>query len=287
MMIGEKYVSIRPELRLHVRYLTGEKRPFVLLHGLASNAQTWNRVAHHLAAEGHPVYAVDQRGHGRSDKPDSGYDFATVSEDLALLLDQLELDSPIIAGQSWGGNVVLEFGARYPGRSAGLAFIDGGFLELQSRDRSSWEEVSQDLRPPDMDGMPAELLRTRILNANPEWTEEGVAATLENFERLPDGSLRRWLSIEKHMLILRALWEQKPSQLYGDVREPVLICPAASQDQPEWTAQKERQVNVAATALPHVCVHWFPNTHHDIHIHRPGALAETFLSAIQQGFWPS
>ncbi len=109
---------VREQLRLNVRHWPGEGRPFVLLHGLASNSLTWAVVARHLQAAGHAVYAVDQRGHGHSDKPDDGYDFGTVTEDLELLCDRLGLASPIVAGQSWGGNVVLEFGARYPTRAA-------------------------------------------------------------------------------------------------------------------------------------------------------------------------
>ncbi len=43
--------------------------PFVLVHGLASNARLWDGVATALVAAGHPVFAVDLRGHGRSSKP--------------------------------------------------------------------------------------------------------------------------------------------------------------------------------------------------------------------------
>jgi pimeloyl-ACP methyl ester carboxylesterase len=56
---------------------------------------------------GHTVVAVDQRGHGRSSKPDDGFDMATVAHDLELLVGELGLDRPIVAGQSWGANVVV------------------------------------------------------------------------------------------------------------------------------------------------------------------------------------
>ena len=54
-----------------------ERRPFLLVHGLSSNARTWDGVAAELSAAGHPVVAIDQRGHGRSEKPpiSAGYDF--------------------------------------------------------------------------------------------------------------------------------------------------------------------------------------------------------------------
>ena len=87
---------------------------FLLVHGLASNARMWDGVAEALVAMGHPVVTVDLRGHGRSSKPDDGYDVPRVADDLATLIARLDLDRPIAAGQSWGGNVVLELAARHP-----------------------------------------------------------------------------------------------------------------------------------------------------------------------------
>ena len=65
--------------------------PFLLVHGLASNARTWDGVAARLVTYGHPVVSVDLRGHGRSSKPDGPYDVATVADDLAALIDALGL----------------------------------------------------------------------------------------------------------------------------------------------------------------------------------------------------
>ena len=130
-MVTDQWISLTdtvPPLTLHVREWRHDdadsnpgvdgsaKPPFVLVHGLASNARTWDEVAPILAANGHRVIAVDQRGHGLSDKPEGAYDFAAVTADLHALLDELELEKPIIAGQSWGGNVALAFGARDPHR---------------------------------------------------------------------------------------------------------------------------------------------------------------------------
>src|SRR5205814_1709852 len=96
---------------LHVNvWPDGEGVPFLLVHGLASNARMWDGVASALAGLGHPVAAVDQRGHGRSDKPDSGYDFITVTDDLVAVLDGLGFERSVAVGQSWGGNVVVELG---------------------------------------------------------------------------------------------------------------------------------------------------------------------------------
>ncbi|GIK36384.1 MAG: hypothetical protein BroJett011_02170 [Chloroflexota bacterium] len=281
-MIGQdRWIDIG--LQLHVREWPGDKVSFVLLHGLSSNCRTWEMVAARLAAAGHHVVTVDQRGHGLSDKPATGFDFATVTADLARLLLALQLEQPIVVGQSWGGNVVLEFGVRYPDLARGLGFVDGGFLDHQARPNPTWEAVSTELRPPDLDGMPRESLKRRLQEAHPDWSEEGLEATLANFETLPDGTIRRWLDIPYHMLILRAMWEQRPPELYPQVTKPVLICVADSGD--AWTEHKRKLVAAAEAGLPRREVHWFSATDHDIHIHRPDELAELFLQAVEGEIW--
>src|SRR4051794_10148239 len=82
--------------------------PFLLVHGLASNARLWDGVAQRVADLGHEVATVDLRGHGRSAKPDFGYEVATVADDVARFIESLSLDRPIVVGQSWGGNVVVD-----------------------------------------------------------------------------------------------------------------------------------------------------------------------------------
>lgn len=145
---------IEAGIRLHVREWDGDPPPFVLLHGLASNCRTWDMLAGRLAAARHHVVAVDQRGHGLSDKPDDGYEFAAICADLSRLLHVMGLKRPILVGQSWGGNLVLEFGARYPGLASGLGLVDGGFIDLQARPDATWERLSVELRPPNLLGTP-------------------------------------------------------------------------------------------------------------------------------------
>ena len=107
-------------------------RSWMLTHGLASNARLWSGVARRLAARGHLVVTVDQRGHGLSSKPDDGYDVANCADDLTLLIDELGLDRPAVAGQSWGGNVVLELGHRHPDAVASIACVDRKSTRLNS-----------------------------------------------------------------------------------------------------------------------------------------------------------
>jgi len=305
MNVEDKFVTIRPvnesgsepsTLRLHIRDWEPDIQsnsqpgqdssvPFVLVHGLASNAHTWNGVAHRLAATGHRVVAVDQRGHGLSDKPDDGYNFDSVTDDLALLVAELELEQPIIVGQSWGGNVMLALGVRHPTLARGLGFIDGGMIDLQARTDGDWEQIKVRLRPPALAGTAYELMHERMRSFHPDWSDEGITGTLSNFERLDDGTIRPWLSLERHMLILRALWEQRPVELYPQVSTPVLICPARTGSDQEQILAKEKEVAAAHTGLPKATVHWFDQTDHDIHVQRPEKLANLFLKHAWEGIW--
>ncbi len=249
------------------------KPPFLLVHGLASNARTWDEVAALLSAAGHPVVAVDQRGHGLSQKPDEGYDFATITHDLRMLLEKFGWEQPILVGQSWGGNVLLEFGARYPQVARQLVFVDGGFLDLNGR--GPWERVAADLRPPDLSGTPRSQIAARIKSNYPDWSEVGIEGTLNNFETLPDATVRPWLTLERHLLILRSMYEQKLGALFPLVEEPVLICVA--DDGTDWTERKRAQVQAAEAGLRIVEIAWFPDAAHDIHVDKPKDLTDRML----------
>lgn len=266
------------EVRLHAlewvpEHDEGETPVFLLYHGLSSNAATWRLVAERLAQAGYPVIAVDQRGHGPSDKPESGYDFDTVAGEVFQVIQQLAPSKVIAAGQSWGGNVMLETAARYPGAALGYIFVDGGFLNL--RGRGTWEQVSVELRPPELVGMPRALIAERIGQMHPGWVPDGVEMTLGNFEVLENDTVRPWLSLDRHMQILRAIFDEDVDALFPQVQEPVLICPAEQGPLP--AAAKCKLVETAAERIPHAEVVWFADTAHDIHVDRPDALAEQML----------
>lgn len=271
-------------LRLHVRQWepdpnTGVRfAPFLLVHGLASNAQLWDDTAAALVARGHPVVAVDQRGHGLSDKPADGYDFATVSADLRRLIDALGWKRPVMAGQSWGGNVMLDFGARYPGVARLFVYVDGGFLNLRTRS-DEFDLLWEELAPPRLAGLPLEQMRRGMKRNHPDWSPAAIAGALANFEHLPDGTIRPWLTRDRHRQILYALWQQEPLQLYPRVQEPVLICVA--EDGSPWTESKRRQAATAAELLPRSRTVHFEHTHHDIHAHRPQELTRAMLDALR------
>ncbi|MBV9291460.1 MAG: alpha/beta fold hydrolase, partial [Frankiales bacterium] len=135
-------------VRLAATRWPGHGTPIVLLHGLASQRRFWNLVTPLLA--GLPVLAVDQRGHGDSDRPQGGdgdYALATVAGDLATAMDAIGWSRAVIVGHSWGGAVAATFASAHHERTLALVAIDGGYASptAAGADRAA---LRQRLEPP-------------------------------------------------------------------------------------------------------------------------------------------
>lgn len=282
-MRSEHMVEVAPgvQLRILADNLDRDDVPFLLVHGLASNARLWDGVAEVIAAAGHPVVAVDQRGHGRSSKPDHGYDFETIVADLVALVGWLGWVRPVVVGQSWGGNVVIELGATHPELAGAIAAVDGGFIELSSR-FDTWEECSTVLAPPRLIGTPLSTIESWMRNGHPNWPESGIVGSLANFEVRADGTIAPWLTFERHMMILQALYAHRPAERYPLLVAPTMLIPADT-GHSAFTHDKREAVDAALALLQHGRVRWFAPADHDIHAQHPVELAETLLELALEG----
>ena len=242
------------------------KLPFLLVHGLASNARMWDGVAAALAAAGHEVAAVDLRGHGESTKVEDGFDWETLSQDLAAVADRLSWDSLIAAGQSWGGNVVLELAARGPQLVAAVALVDGGFLKLRDA-FPDWEQAETALRPPRLNGVTISAMEAWMRTQDDGFPKSSIPGRLANFEIGPDGGIRNRLSLDNHMAILRHLWEHDPDTVARKVAAPIDLI-AVESEQP---GKPERVETFAG--ISDATVHWHEG-HHDIHTQQPRLVAD-------------
>src|SRR3990170_3093881 len=88
--------------------------PLILIHATGFLAALWRPIAERLASR-FRVIAVDQRGHGDSDKPSDGYRFELFADDLQRLIEDLELERPLAAGHSSGGTSIVVHAAQHPG----------------------------------------------------------------------------------------------------------------------------------------------------------------------------
>jgi non-heme chloroperoxidase len=90
----------------------GEGQPVIFSHGWPLSADAWEDQMEFLANHGYRCIAHDRRGHGRSSQPWNGNDMDTYADDLAALVEALDVDDAIHVGHSTGGGEV----ARYIGR---------------------------------------------------------------------------------------------------------------------------------------------------------------------------
>ncbi|HTP03159.1 MAG TPA: alpha/beta fold hydrolase [Anaerolineales bacterium] len=121
----EVRVSSDPLVRLSAIDFAPEhpRRTFVFIHGFGGQAAQWEFQLQHLLIENR-VIALDLRGHGLSDRPDSGYDMPRIRSDLETALDLLGVRGQfVLVAHSFGGAVATDYAAAHPERVERLALI--------------------------------------------------------------------------------------------------------------------------------------------------------------------
>jgi pimeloyl-ACP methyl ester carboxylesterase len=103
----------------------GEGPPLVLVHGAFVDARLWEPQWRHFCME-RRLLRYDLRGHGKTGASAMPhYTIDTFADDLSCLLDELEIEAPVVCGQSFGGSIALAAAARDPGRFKGLVIASG------------------------------------------------------------------------------------------------------------------------------------------------------------------
>ncbi len=102
-----------PVVRLHISDSGGSGRAVVLIHGWPLSAEAWQPQVSVLQDAGFRVVTYDRRGFGRSDKPQSGYNYDVLADDLHRVLDQSDLHGVTLVGFSMGGGEVARYVARH------------------------------------------------------------------------------------------------------------------------------------------------------------------------------
>jgi pimeloyl-ACP methyl ester carboxylesterase len=274
-------------LSLAVREWPGEGPSLLMIHGLASTSHIWDLVAPRLAPR-FRVLAYDQRGHGLSGKPSSGYGFERICADGAQVIRAERLDRPIVIGHSWGANVALELAVRRPRLVAGAVLVDGGFLSM--RDRIDWATARQQLAPPDLSGMTLQNFGRAVARAT-----RGTLALTPEIEDVyrslvrvdPAGFIHPRLSRANHVRILRALWEQDTLALLRRLRVPTLVLAVRPKvtDAPDPRAagflrEKQRSAAVVRRIGAPLRFAWLEGIH-DIPLQRPAVVARRISSFAQ------
>ncbi|MFT4298614.1 MAG: alpha/beta fold hydrolase [Aeromicrobium sp.] len=120
-----EYVVVHGYRRAYRR--AGSGPALLLIHGMACDSTTWDRVIGPLA-EHFTVIAPDLLGHGESDKPDGDYSIGGYANGMRDLLTILGIDKVTIVGHSFGGGVAMQFAYQFPERTERVVLVSSGGL---------------------------------------------------------------------------------------------------------------------------------------------------------------
>ena len=277
---------------LDMRYLDwgGDGEPMLALHGLASSAH-WYDIVARLLRHRYRIIAPDQRGHGQTTQAPSGYGWHTLSDDLAALLDHVGAEipgfrGPVAAlGHSWGGHVVSNFAAHYPGRVRSIVMIDGGFLDGRLFPEPTWEAFSDRLRPRNVTGDREEFLN-RLREQMAGWWNSEIERIVQTMVyEDEDGQIQDILRPQNQAQVIRAMWDDPCSSTLPRVQCPALMIaagPVPERANSDFAQLRRRMVGAAEAALPNGRAHWIPETVHDIGYHKPEELARVILEFLDE-----
>ncbi len=129
----------------------GEGPAVVLIHGWPLSADSFDDQALALADYGFRVISYDRRGFGRSDQPWDGYDYDTLADDLAAVIEAFEVEEPALVGFSMGGGEVARFLTRHGGttrvrKAALIASVVPFLLQTGDHPDGAPESLFEDMK---------------------------------------------------------------------------------------------------------------------------------------------
>ena len=248
----------------------------VLLHGLTSHARSWDALGRELS-ESRRVIALDQRGHGDSDRaPDGDYRVATMAGDVAGFVDALGLERFELLGLSMGGRVGIAYAGGHAARIERLCIVDiGPEIHLPGMERIRQMMAAS----PERIGSEEEAIEY-VRRANPRAPEAGLCERVRHGLRpLPDVGLE-WKYDKALRDMMRHGGRRETIDLWEPLRRitaPTLLVRGADSDVLSADVAK-RMID----ALPDGQLVEIPGAGHPVPLDQPEAFARAvraFLGA--------
>ncbi len=251
-----------------------ETRPtLLLLHGDMRTSRSWDAVARHLRDRYH-VVALDSRGHGDSDWPDTGYTFAQRVDDLEAFADAIGMRNCVAAAHSTGGVVATILARRRPDIFARLVLLEPMVVVTESfqrmvstrstRPRRTWAD-KRDMY--------------RYLKAHPmtgKWRDDVIRDVVEGESyQLPDGRLdMKWATASMS-------WSEREGD-YLDITpalrslgKPILFIVSDSR------ADSFKVLVPIADQTPDFDLLTIADSAHNMYMDQPAAVAESVASFVE------
>jgi pimeloyl-ACP methyl ester carboxylesterase len=164
-------------LRLYYERAGSGTPELLFVHGWCCDHTAFQPQFDHFAST-HAVTALDLRGCGRSDCPESGYEIRDFADDLARFCAAVGIEKPVVVGHSLGGMIGIELAARYPSLPRALVLVDPGPIDPLPATVQTFTALAEALEGPG--GEEARRLYVRDMDARDEtlarWIEELMCA---------------------------------------------------------------------------------------------------------------
>ena len=126
---GSHFLTVEPGVQLEVKDWGGAGKAIVFLAGLGGTLHSFDTFAPLLTSKYH-VFGITRRGYGTSSAPDpvkDNYDANRLGDDVLSVLDQMNIQFPVLIGHSFAGEELSSIGSRFPNRVAGLVYLDAAY----------------------------------------------------------------------------------------------------------------------------------------------------------------
>jgi len=226
--------------------------PVILLHGYSDLWFSFSRMLPLLPARYH-VLALDQRGHGDTDRPARGYTMRELAADVLACMDAQGLARATVVGHSMGSFVAQQVAQAAPERVAGLVLIGSATTPRQIVSIFELQQAVDALTDPVPTAFVREFQTSTVYQPLPA---DFMARVVADSLKLP---ARVWRAVMAGMLATERLAR------LGDCPIPTLICWG---DRDMYFPRAEQ--NALMAMLPHAVLKVYPETGHALHWERPG-----------------
>lgn len=203
-------------VKLHYLDWGGEGDTILFLHGLGDTAHIFDDLAPRFTNP-FRVLGLTRRGHGQSEKPEAGYDTATLVEDIRQFLDALKIQRVVLVGHSLAGDELTRFAGEHPGRVIKLVYLDAAM------DRAGLPKIME--QPPELKAAKTDTESLdsfrRWVSRMSFWSEACEANLREMMVFTPDGKILREAKPGKvSRLLMQGTINSHPE--YSKIRFPAL-----------------------------------------------------------------
>lgn len=250
----------------HKIFGTGE--PIIILHGLFGMLDNWRTLARSLENT-YQCILVDLRNHGRS-PDDAEMNYSVMADDVLELINDLQMEQPVIMGHSMGGKVAMQFAFLYPKRLSKLIVVDIAPRKYPPHH----DEVISAIEAIQPEALTDRSQAEEVLRSHLGDDEATIQFLLKNISRKPEGGFE-W---KANMPVLIAEYDSLMAEVTSDTpfTMPVLYVKGAKSN--SISPADEDQIR---DLFPNSTLVTIPDAGHWVHADQPAALLDVVLSFLQ------